>query len=93
LVNDTDHVVKSPVVLGIQGPNFYQVMQGVKVGDRVIVGNQSDYQPGQVVAPSPVDMDLTAFRQTSSPNRGADASVPAEAEGAATKTNHKGGQK
>lgn len=68
IVDDTNHVVKSPVVLGIQGPNFYQVVSGVKVGDRVIVGNQSDYQPGQVVSPSPVDMDLTAFRQTSTPN-------------------------
>jgi RND family efflux transporter MFP subunit len=65
VVDDTNHVVKSPVVLGIQGPNFYQVISGVKVGERVIVGNQSDYQPGQVVSPSPVDMDLTAFRQTS----------------------------
>ncbi|MGB8478853.1 MAG: efflux RND transporter periplasmic adaptor subunit [Acidobacteriaceae bacterium] len=68
IVDDTHHVVKSPVVLGIQGPNFYQVISGVKVGDRVIVGNQSDYQPGQLVSPSPVDMDLTAFRQTSTPN-------------------------
>jgi hypothetical protein len=64
------------VVLGIQGPNFYQVISGVKVGDRVIVGNQSDYQPGQTVSPSPVDMDLTAFRQTSMP-RGAAAGGPA----------------
>ena len=68
IVDHTNHVVKSPVVLGIQGPNFYQVVSGVKVGDRVIVGNQSDYQPGQVVSPSPVDMDLTAFRQTSPAN-------------------------
>ena len=68
IVDDSHHVVKSPVVLGIQGPNFYQVVRGVKVGDQVIVGNQSDYQPGQLVSPSPVDMDLTAFRQTSTPN-------------------------
>ena len=68
IVDATNHVVKSPVVLGIQGPNFYQVVRGVKVGDRVIVGNQSDYQPGQVVSPSPVDMDLTAFGQTSTSN-------------------------
>lgn len=74
IVDDTNHVVKSPVVLGIQGPNYYQVVSGVKVGDHVIVGNQSDYQPGQVVAPSPVDMDLTAFRQTSSSNRGSNSS-------------------
>jgi hypothetical protein len=67
VVDGTNHVVKSPVVLGIQGPNFYQVIRGVTVGERVIVGNQSDYQPGQVVSPSPVDMDLTAFRQTAPP--------------------------
>ena len=76
IVDNTNHVVKSPVVLGIQGPNYYQIVSGVKVGDRVIVGNQSDYQPGQEVTPSPVDMDLTAFRQTSTPNRKA-TSAPA----------------
>jgi hypothetical protein len=72
--------MKSPVVLGIQGPNFYQVIRGVKVGDRVIVGNQSDYQPGQLVSPSPVDMDLTAFRQTSPPNRGAGGTTNTQVE-------------
>lgn len=75
IVNDTNHVVKSPVVLGIQGPNYYQVISGVKVGDRVIVGNQSDYQPGQLVSPSPVDMDLTSFRQTAPPNPGNSANT------------------
>ncbi|HTU51849.1 MAG TPA: efflux RND transporter periplasmic adaptor subunit [Acidobacteriaceae bacterium] len=70
VVDDTNHVVKAPVVLGIQGPNFYQIDSGVKVGDRVIVGNQSDYQPGQLVTPSPVDMDLTSFSQTAGPSRG-----------------------
>jgi RND family efflux transporter MFP subunit len=79
MVDSTNHVEKSPVVLGIQGPNFYQVVSGVQVGDRVIVGNQSDFQPGQVVTPSPVDVDLTSFRQTSTPNRGAAAGAPSEA--------------
>ncbi|HVC91687.1 MAG TPA: efflux RND transporter periplasmic adaptor subunit [Acidobacteriaceae bacterium] len=66
IVDNTNHVVKSPVVLGIQGPNFYQVVKGVHIGDRVIVGSLSDYQPGQKVAPSAVDMSLTTFKQTSS---------------------------
>jgi RND family efflux transporter MFP subunit len=65
IVDATDHVVKSPVSLGIQGPNFYQVVSGVQVGDRVIVGNLSDYEPGQLVTPSPVDLGLTTFKQTS----------------------------
>jgi multidrug efflux pump subunit AcrA (membrane-fusion protein) len=82
LVDKTDHVVKSPVVLGIQGPNFYQVISGVQMGDRVIVGSLSEYQPGQKVTPSPVDLDLTTFTQTSThlPNEPS-AQRPAAAKG------------
>ena len=66
VVNQQNRVVKHPVVLGIQGPNFYQVVSGVHIGDRVIVGNQANYQTGQKVTPSPVDMSLATFKQTSS---------------------------
>lgn len=66
VVDNTNHVVKKPVVLGIQGPNFYEIVSGVNVGDRVIIGNQLNYQPGQKVTPSPVDIDLTNFNQSSS---------------------------
>lgn len=66
-VDENDRVVKKPVVLGIQGANYYQVLSGVQLGDRVIVGNQSDYQPGQKVTPSPVDLNLTTFKQTTHP--------------------------
>lgn len=69
VVNQTNHVVKKPVVLGIQGANFYEIVKGVNVGDRVIVGNQANYQPGEKVTPSPVDMDLTNFNQTSKPRQ------------------------
>jgi|GEM_PF-337788 len=65
VVDARNRVVKHPVVLGIQGANFYQVVSGVKLGDRVIVGNQSDFQPGEKVSPSPVDPNLTTFKQTS----------------------------
>lgn len=65
VVNEKNRVVKQPVVLGIQGANFYEVVSGVKLGDRVIVGNQANYQLGEKVTPSPVDMNLATFRQTS----------------------------
>lgn len=65
VVNSNNVVVKRPVVLGIQGANFYQVVSGVSLGDRVIVGNQANYEPGQKVTPSPVDLNLATFRQTS----------------------------
>lgn len=82
IVDKTNHVVKSPVVLGIQGPNFYQVISGVHVGDRVIVGSLSDYQPGQQVTPSPVDSSLTTFKQTTSePSSTPTTQLPSAAQG------------
>lgn len=69
LVNKEDRVVRQPVVLGVQGPNYYQIQSGVHVGDRVIVGTLSDYEPGQKVTPSPADINLTTFTQTSQMSR------------------------
>jgi RND family efflux transporter MFP subunit len=89
LVDANDRVVKRPVVLGIQGANFYQVVSGVNVGDRVIVGNQTDYQPGEKVSPSPVNLDLTTFKQTVQPSQ-----IPEPAPGAASgQPNGQGGPK
>ena len=65
VVDSRNRIVKHPVVLGIQGANFYQIVSGVKLGDRVIVGNQANYQIGQKVTPSPVDLHLVTFEQTS----------------------------
>jgi RND family efflux transporter MFP subunit len=65
VVNSENRIEKHPVVLGIQGANFYQIVSGVKLGDRVIVGNQANYQIGQKVTPSPVDLKLATFEQTS----------------------------
>lgn len=65
-LDDQNHVVKRSVVLGIQGPNRYEIVSGVNEGDRVIVGNQASYQPGEVVAPSATDTNLIEFKQTQS---------------------------
>ena len=59
-----NRVIKRSVVLGIQGPNRYEIISGVREGDRVLVGNQSNYQPGEVVDPSPIDTNLIEFKQT-----------------------------
>ncbi len=60
----TNHVIKRSVVLGIQGPNRYEIRQGVQEGERVIAGNQSNYEPGELVDPSPIDTNLIEFKQT-----------------------------
>ncbi len=64
MLDSNNRVVKRSVVLGIQGPNRYEIVSGVKEGDRVIVGNQANYQPGEIVAPSPTDTNLIEFKQT-----------------------------
>jgi RND family efflux transporter MFP subunit len=91
VVNEQNRVVKQPVVLGIQGANFYEVVSGVQIGDRVIVGDQSDYQPGEKVSPSPVDMNLTTFRQTSAQRQGAPIAGTSQPSG--QEENGAGGQK
>lgn len=63
-VDNNDRVVKKSVVLGIQGPNRFEIVKGVNEGDRVIVGNQANFQPGQLVTPSPTDTNLIEFKQT-----------------------------
>ncbi len=64
VLDANNRVMKRSVVLGIQGPNRYEILHGVREGDRVIVGNQSNYQPGELVAPSPIDSNLIEFKQT-----------------------------
>jgi RND family efflux transporter MFP subunit len=63
-VDNNNRVVKKSIVMGIQGPNRVEIVSGVNEGDRVIVGNQANYQPGQRVTPSPTDMGLVEFKQT-----------------------------
>lgn len=87
-VDAHDRVVKKSVVLGIQGANFYQVISGVQAGDRIIVGNQSDYQPGQKVTPSPVDLNLTTFKQTTRTTQAPQEAAPSPN----SATSHVGGQ-
>ncbi len=65
-----NRVVKRSVVLGIQGPNRYEIVSGVNEGDLVIVGNQANYQPGEIVTPSPTDTNLIEFKQTQNNTQG-----------------------
>ena len=69
-LDDTNHIVKRSVVLGVQGPNRFEVLSGIQEGDRVIVGNQANFQPGELVSPSPTDTDLVEFKQTDSTTKG-----------------------
>lgn len=69
-LDSNNRVIKRSVVLGIQGPNRYEILHGVQEGDRVIVGNQSNYQPGELVAPDATDTNLIEFKQTQNRTQG-----------------------
>jgi multidrug efflux pump subunit AcrA (membrane-fusion protein) len=41
-----------------------EVTSGLKPGDRIIIGGQSELQPGQQVAPQPAKSDLENYEPT-----------------------------
>lgn len=51
VVNHQNRVESRNVRLGIQGSTLVEVTAGLNVGDRVVTGGQSKYQPGETVKP------------------------------------------
>jgi RND family efflux transporter MFP subunit len=51
LVNRKDRVEERAIQTGVEDPDFVQVTAGLGEGERVIVGNASAYQPGELVSP------------------------------------------
>ena len=64
LVDGNNRVQKRPIVLGISGANSQEVTSGLQPGDRIIIGRQSELQPGQQVTPQPAKSDLENYQQT-----------------------------
>jgi RND family efflux transporter MFP subunit len=50
-VNAGDRIEEKVVALGIQTPSEAEVLSGLREGDRVVVGQQSQLQPGEKVSP------------------------------------------
>ena len=53
VVSADNHVERRSVTLGIQTANRDQILSGLRAGEQVIASGQSQYQPGQLVAPHP----------------------------------------
>jgi RND family efflux transporter MFP subunit len=62
LVDASNRVRKQPVVLGISGGNTQEITAGLQAGDKVIIGGQSELQPGQQVTPQPAKNDLENYQ-------------------------------
>jgi len=49
VVNDKDEIEERPVTLGLETPTRYEVTEGLKEGDLVMIGSRSKVKPGQKV--------------------------------------------
>ncbi|MGA9885282.1 MAG: efflux RND transporter periplasmic adaptor subunit [Candidatus Acidiferrales bacterium] len=54
VVDKSNRIRRRQVTLGLQNANDVEVTSGLSAGELVIFGDQSQYQPGQVVAPKVV---------------------------------------
>jgi len=51
VVNPHDRIDSRQVQLGMEGPNRVEVISGLTSTDRVVIGNASDFHPGEKVQP------------------------------------------
>lgn len=53
VVNENNEIEQREVTLGLQTPNRYEVITGLKEGEKVMIGNQSRVHPGEKVTAKP----------------------------------------
>ena len=53
LVNPQDRIELRPVRLGLEGTTRVEVLSGLSLNDRVVIGNANDYHAGEKVQPKP----------------------------------------
>lgn len=58
VINSNDQVEERPVKLGMETPEKYEVLSGVREGDLVVVGSRSKLQVGQKVAPKLIELSM-----------------------------------
>jgi multidrug efflux pump subunit AcrA (membrane-fusion protein) len=49
IVNSAQEIEERPVTLGLETPGKYEVLDGLKEGDLVVIGSRSQIKPGQKV--------------------------------------------
>jgi RND family efflux transporter MFP subunit len=53
VVTPQDRIEPRQVQLGLEGPDRVEVVSGLSLSDRVVVGNATDFHPGEKVQPRP----------------------------------------
>ncbi len=54
LVNSKNEIEERPVTLGLETATRYEILDGLKEGDRVVIGIRSEFHPGEKIDPKPV---------------------------------------
>jgi len=57
-VNQNNQIEVRPVQLGLQTPDQYEVVSGLREGDMVVVGNHSEIQNGEKVEPKLIELSM-----------------------------------
>jgi RND family efflux transporter MFP subunit len=60
LVNGNNEIEERPVTLGLETATRYEILDGLKEGDKVVIGIRSEFHPGQKVDPKPVEQPSVA---------------------------------
>ena len=63
VVDSSNKVERRTIQTGAEDPNNIEVISGLRDGERVVVGNLSAYQPGQVVEPKPSRVATAAWSE------------------------------
>ncbi|HTV39826.1 MAG TPA: efflux RND transporter periplasmic adaptor subunit [Candidatus Sulfotelmatobacter sp.] len=58
VVNSDKQIEERPVQLGLETPDKYEVLSGLKEGELVVVGNHSEIESGQKVEPKIVELSM-----------------------------------
>jgi RND family efflux transporter MFP subunit len=58
VVNKDNQIEVHPVKLGMETPDDYEVLSGLKEGDLVLIGNRSGFEAGQKVEPKLVQLSM-----------------------------------
>jgi RND family efflux transporter MFP subunit len=58
VVNGNNEIEERPIQLGLETPDKYEVLAGLKDGELVVVGNHSEIETGQKVEPKIVELSM-----------------------------------
>jgi len=56
VIDPSGEVAKRSVTLGVETPDYIEVLSGLRAGEMVAVGDRSRLNPGEIVHPKPVEL-------------------------------------